>query len=318
MANCLKIPTPSYLRKDIRTALVERAEQARELMSPCQLCPRRCGAKRLHGEEGQCRVADMAFVSSAGPHFGEEAPLVGTGGSGTIFLSGCNLGCVFCQNWETSRNLDGRRATEEDLAALMLRLQAMGCHNVNLVTPTHVVPQLLAAVGKAVEGGLRLPVVYNTGGYDLVDTLRLLDGVVDIYMPDLKWMRPWVGQALASAPDYSARAKEAIREMHRQVGDLLLDHRGIALRGLLLRHLVLPSGLAGTRAAMRFVASRISKNTYVNVMAQYRPCGDATRHPLLSRSLSAAEYRQALRAASSEGVHRLDKQHRPARILWRR
>jgi putative pyruvate formate lyase activating enzyme len=311
-------PPPSYLRKDIRPTLAERAEQAKELMSPCHLCPRRCGARRLNGEAGQCRVAETACVSSAGPHFGEEAPLVGTGGSGTIFLSGCNLGCVFCQNWETSRNLDGRPATEHGLATLMLRIQAMGCHNVNLVTPTHVVPQLLAAVGKAVEGGLRLPVVYNTGGYDLVDTLRLLDGVVDIYMPDLKWMRPWVGEALASAPDYPARAKEAIREMHRQVGDLLLDKRGVALRGLLLRHLVLPKGLAGTRAAMKFVASEISKSTYVNVMAQYRPCGDATRHPLLGRSLSTDEYRQALRAASAEGLHRLDKQHRIARNLWRR
>lgn len=295
-----------YLDPGVRSSLDRRAAAARARMSPCRLCPAECGARRLEGETGRCRTGALANVSSAGPHFGEEAPLVGPGGSGTIFFSGCGLGCVFCQNWQTSRNLDGRPATESRLAGIMLRLQDIGCENINLVTPTHVVPQILGALSLAVGGGLRLPIVYNTSGYELTDTLRLLAGVVDIYMPDLKWMRPWVGRELASAPDYAERAKEALVEMHSQVGDLTLDGRGVATRGLLVRHLVLPRGLAGSRAALRFLAQRISKNTYVNVMAQYRPCGEAVGHPIIGTSLRAEEYKRALRAATAEGLWRLD------------
>jgi putative pyruvate formate lyase activating enzyme len=253
----------------------------------------------------------LANVSSAGPHFGEEGPLVGSGGSGTVFFSGCGLGCIFCQNWETSRHLDGTPATEDQLAEIMLRLQQIGCENINLVTPTHVVPQILGALSQAVDEGLRLPIVYNTSGYELIETLQLLDGVVDIYMPDFKWMRPWVGAAMASAPDYVRHAKEALLEMHRQVGELTLDHQGVATHGLLVRHLVLPRGVAGTRAACRFLAECISRNTYVNVMGQYRPRGDAVGHPLVGSGLRVREYEQALRAAAAAGLWRLD--HRAAR-----
>ncbi len=297
---------PAHMDSAVTATLAERADEARARMSPCCLCPRECGAMRLEGEPGRCRIAAQAHVSSAGPHFGEESPLVGKGGSGTIFFSGCSLGCIFCQNWQTSRNLDGRPVTEQQLADVLLRLQHVGCENINLVTPTHVVPQILGALLRAVNAGLRLPIVYNTSGYELVETLRLLDGVVDVYMPDLKWMRPWVGQALASAPDYSERAREALIEMHRQVGDLTLDGRGVATRGLLVRHLVLPAGLAGSRAALRFVGRTISRRTYVNIMAQYHPCGDAIRHPLLGARPSVRVYESALRAATAEGLRRLD------------
>jgi putative pyruvate formate lyase activating enzyme len=298
---------PAYLDPGVRATLERRASAARERMSPCRLCPAECGARRLEGETGRCRTAAVANVSSAGPHFGEEAPLVGSNGSGTIFFSGCGLGCLFCQNWETSRNRDGQPVAESGLAAIMLRLQEMGCENINLVTPTHVVPHILGALPRAIDAGLRIPIVYNTGGYEQLDTLRLLDGVVDIYMPDLKWMRPWVGREMAGAPEYTERAKKAILEMHRQVGDLRLDERGVAVRGLLVRHLVLPHGLAGSRAAFRFIARRISRNTYVNVMDQYRPCGDAVDHAILGTRLTAEEYRRAVRAAAAEGLWRLDQ-----------
>jgi putative pyruvate formate lyase activating enzyme len=252
-----------------------------------------------------CGVGSEAWVSSAGPHFGEERPLVGRGGSGTIFLAGCNLDCIFCQNAEISHGREGAAASPEQLARTMLGLQDMGCHNINFVTPTHQVPQILGALVLAAARGLRLPLVYNCGGYESVETLKLLDGVVDLYMPDFKYGDEAVGRELSGVRDYPAIARAAVREMYRQVGDLVMDERGVARRGLLVRHLVLPGGLAGTDGVMRFLAD-LSPATYVNVMSQYRPRRQAGRHPLLSRPVSRQEVAAGVAAARSAGLHRLD------------
>ena len=247
------------------------------------------------------------MVSSYSPHFGEEDPLVGTGGSGTIFFTHCNLHCLFCQNFEISHLGEGEEISSDRLAEMMLSLQERGCHNINFVSPSHVVAQILAALPKAVEGGLRVPLVYNTGGYDALETLRLLEGVFDIYMPDLKFMDGEVSQRTCRAPDYPEKVQAAIKEMYRQTGDLVLGLRSIAERGLLVRHLVLPGGLAGTRAATRFLAREVSRDTYVNVMSQYRPCGEAMAHPPLNRRITGEEYEEALAMAREEGIHRLDQ-----------
>jgi putative pyruvate formate lyase activating enzyme len=278
-----------------------------EMLKDCHVCPRNCGVNRLEGETGFCRTGAKAMVSSANPHFGEESPLVGSGGSGTIFFTSCNLKCVFCQNYEISHLMDGEEIGSPALGGLMLGLQKMGCHNINLVTPSHVVPQIVDALHWAAENGLRVPLVYNTGGYDSVETLRLLDGIVDIYMPDLKFMDSRVSDMLMTAADYPDVARAAIKEMHRQVGDLEIDKRGIATRGLLVRHLVMPDELAGTREAMRFLAQEIFTNTYVNIMDQYRPCGRASEYPIINRSVTRREYEAALDMAQEEGITRLDE-----------
>jgi putative pyruvate formate lyase activating enzyme len=255
-------------------------------------------------------------VSSFSPHFGEEDPLVGTGGSGTIFFTHCNLYCLFCQNFEISHLGEGEAVSSDRLAEMMLFLQERGCHNINFVSPSHVGAQILAALPKAVEGGLRVPLVYNTGGYDSVETLRLLEGVFDIYMPDLKFMDGEVSRRTCRAPDYPEKVQAAIKEMHRQTGDLALGVRSIAERGLLVRHLVLPGGLAGTREAMRFLAREVSPDTYVNIMNQYRPCGEAMAHPPLNRRITAGEYEEALTVAREEGIHRLDQRSGIRRIRF--
>ena len=296
---------PAYLALARSGHLRSRAEAARELLQPCRLCPRECGSRRLGGEAGTCGVFDEAVVSSAGPHFGEERPLVGRGGSGTIFLTGCNLGCVFCQNADISQGRAGSPMTGDGLARTMLRLQDLGCHNINFVSPTHQVPQILQALDLAVRAGLRLPLVYNSGGYESLEALRLLDGVIDIYMPDLKYADAAVAQRYSLVSDYPAVSQAAIREMHRQVGDLTVDVSGVARRGLLVRHLVLPNGLAGTRGAMEFLAG-LSPNTYVNVMDQYRPCHLACQHPPLDRRVTRQEFDSALVIASAAGLSRLD------------
>jgi len=298
---------PAYVKALEEGTLQSKVENARELMVECSVCPRFCGANRLQEEKGFCLTGRLAMVSSAGPHFGEESPLVGTGGSGTIFFASCNLKCIFCQNYEISHLLEGREVDARHLADLMLGLQRSGCHNINFVTPSHVVPQILEGVLLAAQQGLSVPLVYNTGTYDLVDTLAILDGVVDIYMPDLKFMASEISKVLMSAADYPEIAKAAIAEMHRQVGDLEIDERGIATRGLLVRHLVMPDNLAGTREAMRFLASEISTNTYVNIMNQYRPCGRAFEHPSTNRSVTRAEYLRAIEEAQDEGITRLDE-----------
>ena len=303
---------PSYLNLHESGELRSRAEAAREMLTECRICPRECRANRR--EEGQCYCGggEEALVCSANPHFGEERPLVGRGGSGTIFFAGCNLGCVFCQNYEISHLRQGREVGAGELANIMLRLQRQGCENINFVSPSHYVPQILAALGSAIEGGLELPLVYNTGGYDAVSTLRLLEGVIDIYMPDAKYADPEVAGELSGAPDYPEVMRAALTEMHRQVGDLQVDDDGVAHRGLLVRHLVLPEGLAGTAEIMQFLAS-LSEDTYVNVMAQYRPCHEAFDHPRISRRITREEYREAVQAAFDAGLQRLDE--RPLTML---
>jgi putative pyruvate formate lyase activating enzyme len=243
-------------------------------------------------------------IASAGPHFGEETPISGRSGSGTIFFSGCNLQCAFCQNHDISHGRAGRDLEAAELAAIMLNLQAAGCHNLNLVTPSHVVPQILAALLIATDEGLTLPLVYNSGGYDSLETLRQLDGIVDIYMPDLKYASGEIAGEFSGAPDYPEVARSALREMHRQVGDLETDPAGVARRGLLVRHLVLPDGAAGTTESMRFLAEELSPATAVNVMAQYRPLFRAGEHPAIDRRPTPQEHEEACKAARRAGLHR--------------
>jgi putative pyruvate formate lyase activating enzyme len=285
----------------------ERANRARQILKNCTLCPRECGVDRLENQRGFCQVGAMAMVSSVGPHFGEEAPLVGRNGSGTIFFSGCNLGCLFCQNYDISHLVAGEEVSEADLVRHMLFLQSLGCHNINLVTPTHVVPQILGALTEARREGLDLPVVYNCGGYESIQTLRLLNGAIQIYMPDFKYGHNAVGKKYSCVDDYFDRAGEALVEMHRQVGDLLLDEQGIAQSGLLIRHLVLPGGLAGTEKVMEFIARELSPDSYVNIMDQYHPQYRAGEFPELDRRITHQEYRQAVEIARKHGITRLDR-----------
>ncbi|MGA6924880.1 MAG: radical SAM protein [Desulfosarcina sp.] len=307
----MPLPSPSYLDALNDGTLARRVEQALEALSHCTLCPRRCEVDRTASETGVCNTGRQAVVASYGPHFGEETPLVGKKGSGTIFFTHCNLRCNFCQNYEISHLGEGREVDDEALAAIMLELQRAGCHNINLVTPSHVVPQILAAVHLAAQHGLRLPLVYNSSGYDRVGTLRLLQGIVDIYMPDFKFWEAKVARDTCDAPDYPEVARRAMIEMHHQVGDLQLDRNiGLAVKGLLVRHLVLPGGLAGTAGIMAFLAQTLSRRTYVNVMSQYRPCGRAADVPALAVALSPVEYDQAVQAAKAAGLTRLDRPKR--------
>jgi putative pyruvate formate lyase activating enzyme len=293
---------PSYLGLS-SAEFARRVEALYELSSPCRLCPRKCGVRRDQGEKGFCRTGLKPWVASFGPHFGEERELVGRFGSGTIFFTGCNLGCVFCQNFTISQLGEGEEITVEDLAKIMLRLQDLGCHNINFVTPTHQAPMIVEAVGLAREDGLEIPLVWNCGGYESVEALKVLEGIVDIYMPDFKYGDNAVAAKFSKAPDYFERASEALREMHRQVGDLQVRN-GIAMRGLIVRHLVLPFGLAGTERVLRFIRDEISPDTYVNIMAQYYPTHRAWEFPELSRRITSAEYREALALAQSLGLRR--------------
>jgi putative pyruvate formate lyase activating enzyme len=301
---------PSYLKLHLKGELPGRIEKALAMMAPCHLCPRKCGVNRLEGERGYCETGRKARVASYNAHFGEETPLVGRYGSGTIFISSCNLLCSFCQNEEISHQKEGADVAPEEMAAMMIRLAEAGCHNINFVTPTHVVPQLLEALLHAIAQGLRVPLVYNSGGYDRVETLELLEGVFDIYMPDFKfWEEQWA-ERYCQVHDYRAIAMKAIREMHRQVGDLVMDDQGVAVRGLLVRHLVMPHQVAGTREVMDFLAREISPNTYVNVMDQYRPCGKAHEDKLINRRLTSQEFRDAMDSARKSGLKRLDPRDR--------
>lgn len=295
---------PAYLELYRSGELEQRARLLNGELRSCRLCPRDCGADRTDPKEAFCGVGIEVLVSSAHPHFGEEPPITGRRGSGTIFFAGCNLRCWFCQNADISHGRYGRAIEPEALAALAIHLQDLGCHNINLVTPSHVVPHILTALVLAAGEGLRLPIVYNSGGYDLVETLKWLDGVVDIYMPDFKYSDPGAARRLSGAPDYPEVAKAALREMHRQVGDLVTDPHGVAERGLLVRHLVLPNDQAGTEECMRFLAEEISVDTCVNVMAQYRPVHQAHRRPEINRPLSGHEYEAALNAARKAGIRR--------------
>jgi putative pyruvate formate lyase activating enzyme len=299
--------TPSYLALYEQGILADRIRAAQEILRECTICPRLCRVDRFTSRAGKCRTNALPVVSSHHPHFGEEAPLVGRHGSGTIFFTSCSLRCVFCQNWEISHLMLGEEVSHPRLAQMMVELQALGCHNINFVTPTHMVPQILAALPYAIETGLRIPLVYNTGGYDRVETLRLLDGVIDIYMPDIKYMDPAHAKRYSGAEDYPYIVRAAVQEMHRQVGDLKLDERGLAVRGLLVRHLVMPGGVAGTREVMRFLAREVSPDTYVNLMDQYWPCGQAGRFPEIARPITQDEFEVAMEATREEGIHRLDR-----------
>lgn len=303
---------PGYLHLHQTGALARRAEQALKSLRSCRLCPRQCQVNRLENELGFCKVGRLARIASYGPHFGEEYPLVGQAGSGTIFFAQCNLACAFCQNYDISHlGRDEPEAKAEQLAAVMMELQEQGTLNINFVTPSHVIPQILEALPLAADQGLRLPLVYNSSSYDSVETLRLLDGVVDIYMPDIKFFSPDSAKRYCRAEDYPDQAKRAILEMHRQVGDLRLDEEGIAVSGLLVRHLVMPDDLSGTRQWMEFLAREMSPSTYVNIMEQYRPSGDVTAFPELQRSITPQEYQAALDAAAFAGITRLDQRRLP-------
>jgi putative pyruvate formate lyase activating enzyme len=298
---------PAYLRLERSRELAKRASQLYSIYRSCQLCPRKCGVDRTKGEKGFCSSASRAKVFSAHPHFGEERPLVGRGGSGTIFFSNCNLLCIFCQNWEINHRGDGPYVSDDAIGDLMIGLQSSGCHNINLVTPTHILPNIIGGLRYAIARGLRVPLVYNCGGYEPVEMIKLLDGIVDIYLPDFKYTDGAMAEKYSSgARDYPERAAAAIEEMHRQVGELVVDEKGIALRGLIVRHLVMPYNIAGTDKFVQFVATKLTRSTYVNIMGQYRPEYKAKQIPELSRRITGAEYAQAMRWAKEAGLTRLD------------
>jgi len=299
---------PSYLQAEKEGKLKERVEALLAFYESCHLCPRNCRVNRLKGETGVCRATARVKVSSAFPHFGEEAPLVGQKGSGTIFFSHCGLRCVYCQNYTISINGEGVEISDEQLAEIMLRIQGFGCHNINLVTPTHYVPSIVRALRLACQKGLRIPLVYNTGGYDNPEVIQLLDGLVDIYLPDFKYSEASMAAKFSEgAYNYPYYARLAIKEMYRQVGDLVVDERGIARRGLILRHLVLPNGVSGAKEVIRFVAEELSPTTYINLMDQYRPEHRAHEFPEISRRLKREEYQEALKWARHYGLKRLDR-----------
>ncbi len=307
---------PSYCRLFRDGQLALRANKARERLRRCDVCPRHCQVNRLAEEKGFCQVGSRAFVASYGPHFGEETPLRGRGGSGTIFFGSCNLRCVYCQNYEISQLREGREVSARELAMMMLDLQRRGCHNINLVTPSHQVPQILEGLLLAAEEGLSVPLVYNTSSYDDLDTLEILDGIVDIYLPDFKYADAAIALRYSKVESYPAIARAAIKEMHRQVRDLVLDPEGVAIRGVLVRHLVLPEGLAGTATIMRFLAEEISVDTYVNIMDQYRPCHRAFLYPPLDRTITRDEFDEAVRLAKASGLHRLYEERPASAIAW--
>ncbi len=304
---------PSYLRLLQSGELQQRVREAYQRLSPCTICAWECKVDRRAGKLGVCRTGEVVRVSSYGPHMGEEDPLRGWRGSGTIFFTRCNLHCQYCQNHDISQTDAGDLTEPEGLAAMMLELQSCGCHNINLVSPSHVVPQILAGLLIAAQAGLRLPLVYNTGGYDSLETLALLDGVVDIYMPDMKYASAQIARYYSRIPNYPAVNQAAVREMHRQVGDLQLDQHGLAIRGLLVRHLVLPNNLAGTQEIVRFLAQEISPQTYLNLMDQYRPAFKASQYPKLNRRITPQEYQAAVQMALEAGLHRLDNRRS---LVW--
>lgn len=288
--------------------LAQRAAAAQQLLASCTLCPRQCRVSRLLGESGFCRIGARARIASYGPHYGEESPLVGQHGSGTIFFGGCNLGCCFCQNFEISQgDAVGEEVSAAELAAIMLELQNTGCHNINLVTPSHVVPQILAALIPALEAGLHIPLVYNCSGYESLDTLALLDGVVDIYLPDAKFWQPATAARYTGAADYPQRMREALIEMQRQVGSLVVDAEGCAQSGLMIRHLLMPGLLEETKAILRFIAQHLPLDTFLNIMAQYHPCGRAAEFDELCGAISPGDYQVALDSAHQQGLNRLDQ-----------
>ena len=295
---------PSYLKLLETKELQKRIEKLYRILESCELCPRKCNINRLKEKKGYCGTGRDLVISGCFSHFGEEAVLVGENGSGTIFLAGCNLKCVYCQNYEISYLKKGRKVSEEDCAQMMLKLQKEGCHNINFVTPTHFAPQIVKAIKIAAENGFTLPIIWNCGGYENIEVIKLLEGIVDIYMPDFKYGGREAAERYSNAPDYFEREKEAIKEMQRQVGSLQIDKNGIAFRGLLVRHLVLPDDLAESEKILEFLAKEISKNTYVNIMAQYWPCGDIAKFPELNRRITRKEYSIVINIARKLGLSR--------------
>ncbi len=316
---CAREFEPAYLRLGVEE-IGRRATEAISALASCQVCPRNCRVDRLQDKTAVCKSGRYARVGSYFRHFGEEDCLRGWKGSGTIFFSWCNLRCVFCQNFDISQKGDGNAVAPKQLAGMMLELQARGCHNVNFVTPEHVVPQILEALPLAVRGGLGLPIVYNTSAYDSLESLRWMEGIVDIYMPDFKVWDGAVAKRYLKAPDYPEAARAAIREMHRQVGPLVMDDDGLAKRGLLVRHLVMPGMLEETRRITTWLARELSPDTYVNVMAQYYPAGavSSEKYPEINRKLSTEEYEEAVRIARAAGLWRLDERHPRLPPRWGR
>lgn len=288
---------PGYITKLEEGTLKQTADTLMAELEDCTVCPHHCHVNRYAGELGYCRATADIEIGGYEPHFGEEPPLVGSNGSGTIFFSHCNLGCVFCQNWDISHD-KGERLSTRELAGIMLELQKYGCHNINLVSPSHYVPQIVAGVARAAEQGLKIPLVYNSSGYDEKTTLEKIDGIVDLYMPDFKYADSANGQQLSCVPAYWEVTTGALKEMHRQVGDLVIDDKGIARRGLIIRHLVLPGDLAGTEAVMNFIAKEISPYSYINLMDQYFPEFKAKQHSKLNRRITSHEFQAAFKSAN--------------------
>jgi len=294
---------PKYLTIKGAT-LQKKIKILKNILPECRLCPRECRVNRLQGELGFCKAGSELIVSSVFPHFGEEQPLVGSKGSGTIFLSHCNLKCVFCQNYDISHLGEGRITSPEEMASFMVELQRQGCHNINFVTPTHYCPQIIAALPMAIKMGLNIPLVYNCGGYESLEVIKILDGIIDIYMPDCKFSDSAVAGKYAHVPDYPVVIKEVLKEMHRQVGDLQVNERGIAEKGLLIRHLVMPNGLAGTQELLEFIAEEISPHSFVNIMEQYHPCYRAQEFPDIARRITLDEFLEARKIAQKAGLYR--------------
>lgn len=298
---------PSFLNLS-KSEWDKRIKKAWSMLSPCTVCPRICKVDRLNKDSkkyGFCRVKDKAVISSYHAHFGEEKCLVGKNGSGTIFFSSCNLSCVYCQNYEISQLRMGDEVTEKQLSKIMLNLEEKNCHNINLVSPSIYIPQILKSISIAVSNGLKVPIVYNTGGYDSVKSLKLLDGIVDIYMPDVKYSDSKLAHKYSLVSNYWEILQKALKEMHRQVGDLKIEN-GIARKGIIIRHLILPNKIAGTQKVMRFLAGEISKNTYVNLMDQYNPSHKANMYPKIARRITREEFEEAKKDAIEEGITRFD------------
>ncbi len=296
---------PAYIEAYKRGDLERKIEQAFNALHSCTLCPRQCKVDRSSRQRGICKTGIQAKVASYQPHFGEEKVLVGSGGSGTIFFSNCNLMCNFCQNFDISHSGQGEEVTDTQLANMMIWLQNYGCHNINLVTPSHIVPQILSALKISIENGLSIPLVYNTSSYDSVFTIKLLDGIIDIYMPDFKFMDPIQSELNMNASDYPEIAKRAILEMYRQVGDLVVDSKGIAQRGLIVRHLLMPGNTNGAKEIFEFISNSVSRNTFTNILKQYQPLGTASQIPQINKRITDIEFNQSLELARLSGLHRI-------------
>jgi len=310
---------PAYGKLEKEGRFAERVEQAYSIFEQCELCPRQCGINRQNGEKGFCQASAKLYVYAAQPHYGEEVSLVGKKGSGTIFFSNCNLRCVFCQNWPIAHLGYGEETQDEKLADMMLYLQKIGCHNINLVTPTHVMPNILNAVRIAFNKGLRIPLVYNTSGYERIEILKILDGIVDIYLPDMKFMDPdKAAKYSGGASDYPEVAKKGIAEMNRQVGEHQVDRRGVAIKGLMIRHLVMPNRVAGTKKFVRWVAENLPKSTYVNIMHQYHVEYKAFEYEEIWRRITVQEYLEAMGWAEEYGLTNLDPKSISVRNFYNR